>query len=160
MPDLYILYCDSCDYVVKGVMSQTSVIMNDGSEMVCPHPIERLTAERATGETWCDLQEANRLVYRYALACLSCGKMDYYGPHDLDRGIRADSHIGSIVHRPSLDEAKRYTCRSCGEKALYPICGRTGCLTAILNLFKIPRQTAHCALCKSGVLKSEIFGRS
>ena len=63
-------------------MSLTFVVLDDGSEKICPHPCERTIAEEATGKSWSALAQANRLVYRYALVCLACGKLDYYGSRD------------------------------------------------------------------------------
>src|SRR5262249_18836319 len=111
MPGIYQLACRSCDYAVSGIMSLTTVVMDDGSETVCPHRRERMTAEEATGTSWSELAQANRLVYRYALVCLACGKLDYYGPRDLLAEPRAGGHIWSIVHQPSLSEAAAYSCK-------------------------------------------------
>lgn len=160
MPGLYRLYCDSCGYQVKGSMSRTSVVLDGGSEKICGHPGEIRTAEEATGKRWGDLRRGNRIRYRFALACLSCGEMDYYGPSDREEDARTGGHIASIVHQPSPKSVRVYSCRSCGQHALYPICGGTGCLLGLLNLIGIGSRTVACPRCEKGILKSDLYAIS
>src|SRR5207253_9462177 len=100
MPGIFQLACGSCSYSVRGIMSLTSVVLDDGSEKICPHPCERMTAEEATGKNWSALTRAKRLTYRYAFVCLGCGRLDYYGPRDLSAEAPAGGHIWSIVRHP------------------------------------------------------------
>lgn len=160
MPGIYQMACGSCDYSVQGIMSLTSVVLDDGSEKICPHPLERRTAEGATGKSWSALWHANRLVYRYALVCLACGKLDYYGPRDLSPTVQAGGHIGSIVHQPNKLEASAYSCKACGVKQLYPLCGQTGCLLALLQLFGFFREKVMCPKCQKGLLRIEMVAIS
>lgn len=66
MPPIVRVISNNCDYNVLGITSRTSVILDDGSELVCPHPSEWRTAEASTGKSWAELSKANRLVCRYA----------------------------------------------------------------------------------------------
>ncbi len=141
-------------------MSLTSVVLNEGAEKICPHPCEVSIAEEATGMRWSELRRANRIRYRFALACLVCGELGYYGPSDLKDDVRAGGHIASIVHQPSPKSAGKFACRSCGHQSLYPICGNTGCLLGILNLFGIARRRVSCPMCSDGGLKSDTYARS
>jgi len=115
-----------------------------------------MIAEEKTGKNWPELVRENRIIYRYALFCLSCGELDYYGQHDLASENRSGRHIWSIIHQPSTREAKRYNCRACGAQMLYPLCGQIGCLLALLNLIGLFRDKIKCPKCKSGLLKSEM----
>jgi hypothetical protein len=160
MPGIYQLACGSCDYAVSGIMSLTAVVLDDGSEKVCPHPCERMVAEEATGTSWSALARANRLVYRSALVCLACGSLDYYGPRDLSGKARAGGHIWSIVHQPSLSEAAAYSCKACAARQLYPLCGQAGCLPGLLQLFGLFRERVVCPRCRKGRLRSEMVGIS
>jgi hypothetical protein len=156
VPGIYRLGCGSCDYAVRGIMSRTTVIMDDGSEKLCPHPCERMIAERATGKKWFELARANRLVYRYALVCLACGELDYYGPRDLSAEVRASGHIWSIVHQPSLSETSEYSCKACAARQVYPLCGERGCLLALFQLFGLFRERrVACPKCQKGSLQSK-----
>ena len=160
MPGIYQLACESCDYAVSGIMSLTAVVMDDGSEKICPHPCERMVAEEATGTNWSELARANRLIYRYALVCLACGELDYYGPRDLSADAHAGGHIWSIVHQPSRSEAAAYACKACGVRQLYPLCGQTGCLLALLQLIRLFREKVLCPKCQKGLLRSEMVAKS
>ena len=141
-------------------MSLTSVVMDDSSETICPHPCERMIAEDVTGKSWPELVRNNRLVYRYALACLACGELDYYGPRDLQLDGRARGHIGSIVYQPGKSEAAAYSCKACGAQQLYPLCGETGCLLGLLQLFGLFREEVVCPKCQKGLLHSEMIAES
>src|SRR5437879_10454633 len=112
MPGIYQLACGSCDYIIRGIMSVTAVMMEDGSEQVCPHPRERMIAEKATGRSWTELAQADRLIYRYALVCLACGKMYYYASRDLAVDAHAGGHIWRIAHQPSRSEAAACPCKA------------------------------------------------
>lgn len=157
MPGIYRMACGSCEYEVEGIMSITYVIKDDGSEEICPHPAEGSRAEKATGKSWGELSRANRIVYRYALVCLACGELDYYGPRDSSPGARSGGHIGGIVHQPSSDDAAVHVCRSCGQMRLIPLCGDTGCLLALLELVRLRRKRIHaCPRCNVGALRTEL----
>ena len=160
MPGIYRLKCDSCEYSVQGGMSQTSVVREDGSEeAIGPNPLMFRMAEEATGKSWKELKRTHRIVYRYALTCLSCGKLDYYGPRDIQGDSSGRSHIGSIVyHEPSIREAERYTCRSCGKSVLYPLCGQTSWFPTLWKLIGVGRRKVYCPMCKTGSLSSERLG--
>jgi len=160
MPGIYQLACGTCDYAVSGIMSMTTVVMADGSVKVCMHPCEETIAQEATGTTWSELVGANRIVYRYALVCLACGKLDYYGPRDLSAKSHTGGHIRSIVHQPSPSEALAYLCKACGARQLYPLCGPTGGLHGLPKLFGLFRERVVCPKCKKGVLRSEIIAKS
>ena len=161
MPGLYTLKCDRCDFHVgPRVMSITLAVKDDGREIICPHPSEVRTAEGATGKKWHDLMREGRILYRYGFVCLACGKFGYYGPDQLHGPARRLTHIGNIVHQPTTNEAKNYTCTSCGKKAMYPLCGDTGCLLAILNLLGLFRKRVACPKCNGGNLRSELVAIS
>ncbi len=160
MPGIYKLTCRSCDYSVRGSLSRTTVVTVDGSEKICPHPCERRIAEETTGTTWAELVRANRIVYRYALVCLSCGALDYYGPRDLAAEARPGSHIGSIVHQPSRAEAAAHSCNACGARRLHPLCGQSGCLIGLLRLLGFFRERVACPKCHNGSLLSRLVATS
>lgn len=159
MPGIYRVTCSSCDYSVSGVMSSTRVLLTDGTEHICPHPLEMNIAEKKTGETWSALVRQNRIIYRYALFCLCCGELNYYGPRDLATGSDAH-HIWNIVHQPSKREAERYKCKACDAQSLYPLCGETGCLLALLNLVGLFRARIRCPKCKRGFVNSDMYAIS
>jgi len=50
MPGLFEIRCISCGYSAGGQESITVVIMADGSEKTCGHPLEKSDAEEFTGE--------------------------------------------------------------------------------------------------------------
>lgn len=119
-----------------------------------------ITAEDVTGKSWIELVRTNRVIYRYAFACLVCGELDYYGPRDLSPHVRARGHIGSIVHQPTASEAAAYSCNACGAHQLYPLCGQSGCLLGLLQLVGLFRETVTCPKCRTGLLRSEMIGVS
>lgn len=160
MPGVYRLACGGCDYCVEGHMSLMYVVLDDGAEAPCPHPLESLTAERLTGQTRKELAVAGRIVYRYALACLECGEMDYYGPVDISEAPRRKGHISSIIHQPTLEEARRHECRACGRNAMYPLCGDNGLLRAVAKIIRRTKESVPCPLCSEGTLRSEMFAKS
>jgi len=160
MPGIYQLACGSCDYSVKGIVSITQVLMDDGSEKTCPHPLERVIAEGATGKTWSELKQANRLIYQFALVCLVCGTLDYYGGRVLSAENQAVNHIGMITHQPSRFEAVAHSCKTCGVRQLYPLCGQTGCLLGLLKLIGLFRERVMCPKCGKGLLRSEMVAIS
>ena len=113
--------CNQCDYARRAIASITVAIKADGSEVVCPHPIEFTRAEEATGLSWRELKRAGRIRYRYAMVCLGCGELDYYGPDQLGTGPRQPTHIGSIVRKIRRREAGMHRCRACGLNTLQPL---------------------------------------
>jgi hypothetical protein len=161
MPGIYVLKCDRCDFNVgPHITSLTFAVKDDGTEVVCPHPCERWAAEEATGKDWRVLVDEQRLRYRYGLICLNCGEFGYYGPDQLRNPPVGFTDIGNIVHHPSSSEARYYTCNSCGKKALYPVCGDTGCLLGLLNLVGLFRKKTACPRCKDGSISSEMVAIS
>ena len=160
VPGIYQLACVSCDYSVRGVMSITQVLMDDGSEEICPHPGEWWTAEEATGKSWSELVQADRLIYRYALVCLACGKLDYYGGRDRSVDDQAGGHNWEITHHPSRSEAAAHSCKTCGARQCYPLCGQTGCLLGLLQLFGLLREKVVCQKCRKGLLRSKMVAIS
>jgi predicted nucleic-acid-binding Zn-ribbon protein len=162
MPGIFQLTCEACDYSVLGGEACMSVVMDDGSETICSHPGERRCAERVTGKSWRQLARANRLIYRYALVCLSCGKMDYYGPHDISQ-TQTGGHYSRYLHQPSLREAVAYSCKTCGVKQLYPLCGdmEKGCFYLLLGFFhREPQKKVNCPKCRNGTLMLKMVGKS
>ncbi len=160
MPGLYRLYCDSCTYEIKDGASITIVLVDDGTEKICPHPLERRAAEEATGMQWRELEKANRIRYRFAYACLNCGHKDFYElGGSLRDGVRHD-HIYSITYQPTVADANGQACISCGHKELYPICGEGSIISDIKNFVGIKKQPVLCPICKTGALHSEMFAIS
>jgi hypothetical protein len=156
MPGIYRVTCSSCDYSVSGSTSSTRVLLTDGTEHICPHPCERRVAEEKTGETWSTLVSENRIIYRYALFCLSCGELEYYRPRGLVTAGAAD-HISNIIHQPSKREAEQYSCKRCDAQSLSPLCGESGCLLALFNLVGLFRERVSCPKCKQGFVTSDMY---
>jgi hypothetical protein len=108
------------------------VQLADGTEEVCPHPLERDVAEERTGLPWKRLTAEGRIRYRYAAVCAACGAVEYYEPEQ----PRRRGHTWSVVAQPSHRELAHTPCLRCGASALYgiadsdlravacPICGR------------------------------------
>lgn len=127
MPGVYEITCSECDLQVKALAS-TWVVMADGTEHLCPHPLERRKAEEATGESFAKLTRDGRVRYKQPLICLACGEHGDY------TCAPARTHVGSIVRGPTPKETKALRCASCGAAALYPIVGSgagLGCLGAV-----------------------------
>jgi hypothetical protein len=160
MPLVYRTQCDSCDYSKIFSASVTYVLMDDGSEEVCPHPGEAERAERITGRSWSELRKANRIFYRNLLVCLSCGAIDYYGPRDLNVDMPPRGHIRSIVDNPSRGAAKLYTCRSCAKMELRSAADYAGITKSIYKYFGSKRMDLPCPGCRKGIMAIEIFGIS
>jgi len=152
MPGIFTVQCDKCDYRVGGT-SYLAVIMPDGKEEICPHPIEIQHAEVATMEKWSSLVEQRRIRYRYAMFCRECGAVDYYGT---DQPMRL-THIGNLVRTPSPEEAQGFRCRFCGKDALFPMFWGRGCLLGLVEKMGFLRKIeVTCPKCKTGKLHSEM----
>jgi len=121
MPAVMRIACNRCDYARRGIASITVAIKADGSEVVCPHPLEVARAEEATGLRWRELERAGRIRYRYAMICLGCGELEYYGPDQLGMSPRRRTHIGRIVSSVRSREALMHVCRGCGRNTLRPL---------------------------------------
>jgi len=121
MPAIMRLACSQCDFVRQGIQSLTIVIKSDGSEVICPHPLEPTYAEEATGSSWSELRRAGRIRYRLAMVCLGCGDLGYYGPDQLGAGLARATHIGNTVRSVRRREARMHRCRACGQGRLEPL---------------------------------------
>lgn len=139
MPAIYRIGCDSCDFGGLASESATLVRLDDGSELVCGHPLERIEAERATGVSWKQLRLDGRILYRYAAGCAHCGKIDYY-----DRVRRARTHIGGIVARLSKADLDGVACSACTEAELRPLY----------------RLEFACPRCGEGSVRAKMWGKS
>ena len=149
MPPIFTVQCDKCDYKVGG-SSYIAVIMPDGKEEICPHPMESQHAESVTMEKWSVLEKQGRIRYRNAMFCRECGAVDYYCPARL-------THSGNVVRTPSLEEAQELLCRSCGKDALSPMSWKRGCLLGLVERMGIIRKIEiTCPKCKTGKLHSEL----
>jgi hypothetical protein len=150
MPLIYHFKCDNCGHEHFASESGTYVILEDGSEKICPHPGEFRTAEKATGKTWSELVKGGRIIYRYPLICHTCGDLDYYGPHDLNIVMPPQSHLGSIVHRPTGSVAKLYECRSCTQRTLVSL-ARFGQLPGTsMSMVGGRKHILNCRQCEEG----------
>ena len=85
MPAVMQLACRRCDFAREGIQAVTIFIKADGSEVICPHPLETRYAEEATGLSWKELKRASRIRYRCGMVCLGCGDLGYYGPVSLEQ---------------------------------------------------------------------------
>lgn len=160
MPGIFEVSCDRCDYRIEAIMSITLVIKDDGTEVICPHPLEYRTAEAETGRAWRDLLREGRIAWRHGFVCLGCGEFGYYGPDQLRKPARGMGHIGNITHQPTPREASEYACRACGGRDMHPLCGDTGCLTTLLELLGRKRPRVACPKCRDGQLTSELVAIS
>jgi len=121
MPAVMRLACSRCDFARDGIQAVTIVIKADGSEVICPHPLEARYAEEATGLSWKELRRASRIRYRCAMVCLGCGDLGYYGPDQLGTGPARATHIGNTVRSVRRREARLHQCRICGRHDLEPL---------------------------------------
>lgn len=142
MPAIYKIQCCECGFSVRGSTSLTVVVMKDGSEQICMHPIEKLDAERLTGEKWASLLRSGRIGCKFALFCRDCGALDYYGYHQNVNW----TYMGSTVTR-SPEVAEAHKCRSCGRNRLFPITWKR-------------KEKVLCPNCKTGLLSSDSIGIS
>src|SRR2546423_14521602 len=120
MPMVLRLRCEGCGDQQAMSESRTVVLMDDGSEQLCPHPAERSVAEELTGETWSDLVKAGRIQYRYSCICGNCGAAGYYA-NELAPTRSFFGHIRAITWRPSPQQASVLPCSACGLKKLTPL---------------------------------------
>jgi hypothetical protein len=108
------LVCDHCDHEHIFISNKTYVILEDGSEKRWPEPGGfSMGGKTFTEETrkWSEFRKKGRIISRYPLVCISCGNMDYYGPHYLDVVTPSKSHR---LKRWNLD------CKHCGEGKYTP----------------------------------------
>jgi hypothetical protein len=73
VPGAFHVACETCDFERSASASDALVQLADGSEKICPHPLERRTAEEKTGVSWRHLVSTDRVRYRYAAICGYCG---------------------------------------------------------------------------------------
>lgn len=136
MPAIFRLACDSCPYAVEGVTSAIWVIRDDGSEAICPHPLEFLFASEETGRPWDELERNGRLLHRSARVCLECGHLGY------------SSGPGA-------------TCSECRGRRLELLGGESGCLGGLLVALGLRRAKVHtCPKCRCGLLRRERTGET
>src|SRR5687768_7245728 len=109
MPGIYRVSCDSCQFEREAHISVTVLVL-DGREEICPHPIERSTAERLGGQGWRQLVAEDRIRYRYALICRGCGAVEYYGVDQLAAYTTPRNMLKAITHEPSEKEAAAFEC--------------------------------------------------
>jgi hypothetical protein len=152
MPGIYEVRCDHCDYKADG-SSYLAVTMPDGTEEICPHPMEIEHAEIVTKEKWSTLMKQGRIRYRHAMFCRECGVVDYYGSDH----PRQMTHLGNPVHTPTRDEATGYRCLSCGKDALFPMIWGRGCLLSLVEKVGLLKKIeVACPKCKTGKLNSGV----
>jgi hypothetical protein len=156
MPGIFEVRCDSCDYKVGG-SSYMAVVMPDGSEEVCPHPMEFVHAEFVTREKWSTLVRQGRIRYKEAMFCRECGAVDYYGPDHPERIL----HVSNLVHISSSGEAQRFHCLSCGKNELSSLVWGRGCLLGLVEKTGLLKKIViSCPKCKKGKLTSEVVAFS
>jgi hypothetical protein len=163
MPAVMLIACNTCDYTKRGIQSVTVAIRADGSEEVCPHPVERTYAERATGLPWPQLVRQGRIRYRYGLVCLGCGELDYYGPDQLGKGPRRWTHIGNIVSSVTTRQARAHVCRGCGLNALHPLVWNETEREILLEFWNWLQGRPNgpvCPACHLGRLSSQMVAMS
>jgi predicted nucleic-acid-binding Zn-ribbon protein len=140
MPGIFRVSCSHCDFTTsRAIAAETSVQMADGTEEVCPHPLERRIAEERTGLPWKRLTAEGRIRYRYAAVCASCGAVDYYEPEEPGRRGLARS----IVAQPSHRDFAQTPCVHCGASRLYGIADRD-------------IGTVDCPICGHGRLSTKL----
>jgi predicted RNA-binding Zn-ribbon protein involved in translation (DUF1610 family) len=99
---------------------------------------------------WSEFRKKGRIISRYPLVCISCGNMDYYGPHYLDVVTPSKSHLGSIVNQDSRSVSNLYECRSCGQKSLEPLARYAGFTRYVLSWAGLKRWNLDCKHCGEG----------
>lgn len=161
MPVIWKLNCSNCDLSQAAFpMSHICVALDDGSEVVCPHPGEARIAERATGKTWEELAKAGRLYNRFALLCLACGELDYYCTRDLARYVMPTGRGPRLGESMPPGEAGEHACKACGERQLCFLENETGCRLALARLIGLGRPRPMCPKCAKGRLRLEHHGIS
>ena len=152
MPLIFAVHCTACDFKTASMSSATAVVdLDSGEEAICPHPLERRTAEDLTGRGWPELVRAGRIGYQYPLTCKICGTTDYYRTSRSFRRGPFAGLIGGITHVPSAEQAAKHVCLSCGKQ---------GQLVAATKLgTKFWNAKAGCPKCHQA-LSVQILGRS
>jgi hypothetical protein len=106
-----------------------------------------------------ELTRAGRIRYRYAMVCLNCGDLDYYGPDQLGAGQSRVTHIGNIVRSVRRREARMHHCRACGGDALEPLMVDETELELWVQLWNWVRGKPNgpiCPVCHLGRLRSRM----
>ena len=159
MPAIMRIACTVCDYAREGSQSLTILIKSDGSELICPHPVESMVAEEATGMSWRELRRARRIRYRQGMVCLGCGELGYYGPDQVGAGPRRATKIGNIVTSVRRREARMHRCRACGRGALEPLMvdeTEWELWGQLWNWVRGKPNGPFCPVCHVGQLRSEM----
>jgi hypothetical protein len=165
MPTIEKVSCNQCDFTTGDfVESIVLVVLDDGSELNCPHPLEVSTAEEATGKTWSELRRAGRMICRDPLLCLACGHLDYYCDRDLTK-LSSSPEPGPPPSGSSISRttAALHPCKACGKHRLLDPNDRDGCLLAlliVLGLRRSKRPKTPCPKCTNGTLRIELTGKS
>ena len=156
MPALLQAKCDSCRYRARGSQSQTSLVLDNGSEMSLPHPGEADRAQEQTGKSLQELAKENRLLYRYGMVCRTCGIYAYY----LNPRAKSVGHIGAIVGAIEQADGDEMECVHCSHKGLQSTMGeQIGCLPLLLG--KRPKPNVFdCPKCKKGRVEITMFART
>lgn len=161
MPVIWKLTCNKCDLSQAAFpMSHICVALDDGTEVVCPHPGEARIAEKTTEQTWDVLAKTGRLYSRFALLCLACGDLDYYCSRDLARYVKTAAPGPHLRDSMTQGEAAEHSCKACGAQKLYCLESETGCRLALARLVGVGRPRPRCPKCAEGRLRLERHGMS
>lgn len=159
MPAIMRLGCRRCDFAREGIQAVTIVIKTDGSELICPHPLELMYAEKATGLSWSELRRKGRIRYRCGMVCLACGDLGYYGPDQLGEGAARATHISNTVRSVRRREARKHRCRACGRGDLEPLVVNETERELWVQLWNWVRGKPNgpfCPVCHVGQLRSQM----
>lgn len=74
----YSLRCDTCSFALDAITEKVCVLIFDGREVVLPEGQEIDFAERATGKTWKELDEAGNISRRFVFFCRHCQCLGHY----------------------------------------------------------------------------------
>jgi hypothetical protein len=116
VPAIYRIECEQCDFRRLASQSATFVLGEDDSWEIVGHPVERLQAERKTGDSWSQLVADGRVAYRYGAICRHCGTVDFYAVTGQRRG-----HTRSITWMPRTKEFAESPCSYCGHTELLAV---------------------------------------
>jgi hypothetical protein len=117
VPAIYRIECDQCDFRRLASQSATFVLGEDDSWEIVGHPVERLRAERTTGEPWSKLVADGRIAYRYGAICRHCGTVDFYPVTSQPRR----DHVWSITRMPTTKDLADTPCSSCSQAELLAV---------------------------------------
>lgn len=150
MPYVYRFKCYGCGYEDSYSEFATFVLLEDGSEKLCMHPIETSMAEKATGLPMSVLRQNGRIINRRPFACLTCGAVDYYGPHDLNLVTLPRNKLGSIVSQHFRSKIKLYKCRSCNQRTLVTLARYSELPGTMMSMVGGRKYILKCDQCKEG----------